>query len=247
MTGYDIKKLLDGFHQSLVNELNLGKDTGVHPVSKGDASEAAWIKLLNNHLPERYQADSGFVIDSEGNISDQIDLIIFDRQYSPFIFKIDTVQYIPAESVYAVFEIKPSLNKKYLTYAQDKAKSVRELKRTSIPIQNVYGEAPAKALPFIHAGLLCLTSEWNPPFGQPFEKVMTDGDDSSQINLVCIANDGFFEQDDGSQISKITDKASTHFFFRLLSILQKKGTVPQLDIMAYTQWLDEEPKKEETK
>ena len=50
-----------------------------------------------------------------------------------YLFKKNT-KYIPAEGVYAVFEVKPDLNKKYILYAGDKIESVRKLFRTSASI-----------------------------------------------------------------------------------------------------------------
>ena len=69
-------------------------------------SEAVWLELLNSYLPTRYQAAKAVVVDSEGAFSDQIDVVVFDRQYSPFIFRFEGQTVIPAESVYAVFEAK---------------------------------------------------------------------------------------------------------------------------------------------
>jgi hypothetical protein len=37
---------------------------------------------LQTYLPRRYEAASAHVVDSLGNFSDQIDVVLFDRQYS---------------------------------------------------------------------------------------------------------------------------------------------------------------------
>ncbi len=68
------------------------------------------------------------------NLSDQIDLVIYDQHYTPFVFTQNGIHYIPAEGVYAVFEVKPELNKGYIEYAGDKIESVRKLHRTSTNI-----------------------------------------------------------------------------------------------------------------
>ncbi len=81
-----------------------------HPRTKGDASEKVWLELLQTYLPQRYQAATAHVVDSKGVFSDQIDVVVFDRQYSPFIFNYQGQTIIPAESVYAVFEAKQSIN-----------------------------------------------------------------------------------------------------------------------------------------
>ena len=50
------------------------------------------------------------MVDSEGAFSQQIDVVIFDRQYTPFIAHFEGQKVIPAESVYGVFEAKQLIN-----------------------------------------------------------------------------------------------------------------------------------------
>lgn len=107
------------------------------------------------------------VVDSDGNFSQQIDVVIFDRQYSPFIFTYENETIIPAESVYAVFEAKQTADAGLVAYAQEKVASVRRLRRTSLPIPYAKGVYPAKPLIPILGGLLTSKSEWSPPLG-PF-------------------------------------------------------------------------------
>ena len=104
-----------------------------HPGTKGDASENAWLDLLSTYLPQRYQAAKAHVVDSRGTFSDQIDVVVYDRQYSPFIFRYEAQTIIPAESVYAVFEAKQTLNAEHVRYARAKVATVRQLHRTSLP------------------------------------------------------------------------------------------------------------------
>jgi Domain of unknown function (DUF6602) len=53
---------------------------------------------------------SAHVVDSGGKFSEQIDVVVYDRQYSPLIFEIEGEKVIPAESVYAAFEAKQTMN-----------------------------------------------------------------------------------------------------------------------------------------
>ncbi len=130
----NIRDIFLGLQKQMRSKLSLNKKILTHPVTKGDASESEWINMLTSYLPSRYRADRAFVIDCEGNVSDQIDIVIYDRHYSPFILKQGGSTYIPAESVYAVIEVKPTLNKKNVEYASKKANSVRILKRTTATI-----------------------------------------------------------------------------------------------------------------
>ena len=108
--------------------------------------------LLEKYLPKRYQAATAHIVDSQGNFSQQIDVVVFDRQYSPFIFNYEGQTIIPAESVYGVFEAKQSVNARMVAYAQEKVASVRRLRRTSLPIPYAGGTYPPKPLSQSSAG-----------------------------------------------------------------------------------------------
>ena len=129
-----LPRLLSGLHDDIQQGLETVRESFGHPVAKGDASERVWLELLQTYLPQRYQADKAFVVDSKGIFSEQIDVVIFDRQYSPFIFHYEDQTIIPAESVYGVFEAKQAINAAQVTYARKKVASVRRLHRTTLPI-----------------------------------------------------------------------------------------------------------------
>jgi hypothetical protein len=103
---WSLSQLLSSLHEDIQHRLSTARKSFKHPGTKGDASEAIWIDMFAQYLPERYQVASAHVVDSTGNFSDQIDAVVFDRQYSPFIFTYENQLIVPAESVYAVFEAK---------------------------------------------------------------------------------------------------------------------------------------------
>ncbi len=144
MSTWSLPRLLAGLHDDIEHRLKTARQSFGHPGTKGDASEAVWLQLLQEYLPMRYQAETAHVVDSAGAFSEQIDVVVFDRQYSPFIFKFEGQIIIPAESVYAVFEAKQAINAEYVAYARKKVASVRRLHRTSLPIPHAGGTYPAK-------------------------------------------------------------------------------------------------------
>lgn len=239
MSEWSLPTLLDSLHRDIQNQLEVARKSFAHPGTKGDASENIWIKLFNAYLPKRYKAEKAHVVDSEGNFSQQIDVVIFDRQYSPFIFTYGEQIIIPAESVYAVFEAKQTANAAMVRYAQDKVKSVRQLKRTSLPVPYVGGVYPPKELFPILGGLLTFESDWNPPFGKSFETALAFDDDRKQLDIGCVASHGhfYYNHDNHSFLFETENKPATAFLFRLLSMLQIRGTVPMIDIDAYAKWL----------
>lgn len=80
MTEWSLSVLLAGLHDDIQQKLEIVRKSLGHPVSKGDASETVWLELLQTYLPKRYQAATAHVVDSNGVFSDQIDVVVFDRQ-----------------------------------------------------------------------------------------------------------------------------------------------------------------------
>ena len=75
-------KLLAGLHDNIHQQLATSRSAFVRPGTKGDASEHVWLELLPIYLPKRYQAASAHVVDSQGEFSDQMDVVVFNRQYT---------------------------------------------------------------------------------------------------------------------------------------------------------------------
>jgi hypothetical protein len=132
MSEWSLSQLLSSLHEDIQQRLATVRKTFNHSGTKGDASENVWISLLETYLPKRYQAAKAHVVDSLGNFSQQIDVVVFDRQDSPFILTYENETIIPAESVYAVFEAKQT--------------AVSSLtRRRRLP---AFGDCTARAFPF---------------------------------------------------------------------------------------------------
>lgn len=205
-------------------------------VATGDATESNWLSMLQQHLPHRYQAARAFVVDSHGQQSDQLDIVIFDYQYTPALYNRDGHRTIPAESVYAVFEVKQTLEKGHVRYTGEKAASVRKLHRTSASFVHAGGvQEPIDPKPIL-AGILTTDCSWTPPFGEPFRNVIESRDEPERLDIGCCATVGGFDVrfDNGIAVEvSPKETALAFFFFRLLHKLQQIGTVPAMDYSAY--------------
>ncbi|MDT8429408.1 MAG: hypothetical protein RQ757_11640, partial [Pseudomonadales bacterium] len=232
---WSLPKLFEALHNDIQSQLQNVSVSLHHPGTKGDGTEIAWLELLQKYLPQRYQADKAHVVDSLGNFSQQIDVVIFDRQYSPFIFNYNGQRIIPVESVYAVFEVKQTANADHIEYAKKKIASVRALHRTSLPIPHAGGQYPPKPLIPIVGGLLTLGSDWKPALGDSLLKALEEPSDDRKLNIGCIAAHGYFHHDKKTNQFEILEgsKAATAFLLKLISELQFSGTVPMIDLMAY--------------
>lgn len=238
MTSWSLETLLADLHSSVTEQLARARRTMGHPVAKGDVAESVWAQLLAGYLPQRYKVAKAFVCDSEGQFSDQLDVVVYDRQYSPLIFEMDNQVIIPAESVYAVFEAKQEIDAAQVSYAAKKIASVRALKRTSLPVPHIGGSSPPKPLQPIIGGLLTFESGWSPPLGASLAKALAEADDNSRLDIGCIAAHGWFACDDaGCHVINDQGKPATAFLLELIARLQGVATVPMIDIRAYAKWL----------
>jgi hypothetical protein len=234
----DLHRVFTGQEDVLRTQLHTGKQAG-HPGVQGDGTEHHWIELLRTRLPRRYDVTKAIVVDSTGARSDQIDMVVYDRQYSPEFWEQGDHRYVPAESVYAVFEIKPEFNREYVRYASNKIASVRRLTRTSNSFGWAGGTHGGHGGFEPLGGILCTTSTWSPAFGAPLLEALRSLDPPGRLDLGCVLGHGAFEISDRSTPGNLTISepavALVSFLLILLRRLQSLGSAPALDYAAYEQ------------
>ncbi len=128
---FDTAEHIELVGQELVLQFEKARKGGTDPNAKGFAIEAATRKQLELLLPSVLGVGQGYIIDSYGNVSRQIDLVIFERSLCP-VFSINESPestYYPCEGVLAALEIKSSTGRKEYIDSCEKANSVRNMKR----------------------------------------------------------------------------------------------------------------------
>lgn len=241
---FDLADAFSKRQEKLRSDLGVG-DIASHPGTKGDDTELNWLQMLDRFLPRRYGVARAFVVDSRGHQSQQIDLVVHDRHFSPLLFEIGNACYIPAESVYAALEIKQALNKENVEYAANKIASVRVLHRTTAPVPHAGGTYDPVVPRRIIGGLLARRSDWSPPFGPAFQQSLDDleardpADRSWALDLGCAVEHGGFCVVQGSEKTSPAIEHSEpgaaliYFVMRLLRLLQAVGSAPAIDYDAY--------------
>ncbi|MDK8180622.1 DUF6602 domain-containing protein [Paenibacillus sp. UMB4589-SE434] len=100
-------KLVDNYKQmerNIVGELNFRVQ---HDLTMGSFREDVWKVMFEQMIPRKFSIEqSVFIIDSEGQVSNEVDLAIFDEQYTPYIFRYGRMKYIPIEAVAVVVQCK---------------------------------------------------------------------------------------------------------------------------------------------
>ena len=264
----NLSDLFEGLQNQMLAQLNTNREIIKHPTSKGDSLENVWIEWLRKYLPNRYCVDKAIVIDSTGSLSEQIDIVIFDQQYTPFVFTQNGIHYIPAEGVYAVFEVKPDLQGtvdglNYIEYAGKKIASVRSLKRTSTNIIDRGESQKPRSLTKIVGGILTSTCAISK--NETIKKHLAALEPLASIDMGCsIGYAAFYVDFNGEEDKSIEDfnqrirdyyvkrrfdsvkfskkeKALVSFFLQLMRYLQQSiGTVAAIDLAAYAAAIDYE-------
>lgn len=226
-----LKNRFISIEKAFIEELKRVQEEITHSGTLGDAWEDAWIGLLQKYLPTRYKVAKAFAVDHLGQTTDQLDCLIYDAHFTPILYGKDKHQYVPAEAVYATFEVKPSVTKENLEYAADKVASLRVLKRTSASLTSHLGTNPSKPLLPIIGGLLGLNASWEDGLGASFLKNFSEQNGERKLDLILTAESGtcdHLEQNHEPEII-IGEGALIRGLLRLLTALRAKATVPAVE------------------
>ena len=130
-----------------------------HSGEIGTEVENIFKAALRRVLPERIGITSGFVVDSFGNMSKQLDIILYDINGAVNIVDGD-IAVLPAECTYAAGEVKTVFYKRSIHDCFEKCRSFKSLNRNSQISENsytIYGEIDENWPPLFFAlGLECV-------------------------------------------------------------------------------------------
>ena len=122
-----ISKWAKSIARVLESSFSVSSTIASHSGVLGDARESFIRDVLKRFLPSNISIGAGQIIDSEGSISKQIDLIIYRNDF-PTLRTFGSADVYLIEGVIATVEVKSQLNEKSLFEALENGKSVRNLK-----------------------------------------------------------------------------------------------------------------------
>lgn len=78
-----------------------------HGSTIGGFREDIWKELFVQMVPKKFVVEqSVFIMDSKGRVSPEVDLVILDEIYTPYIFRKGRLKFIPIEAVAVAVECK---------------------------------------------------------------------------------------------------------------------------------------------
>lgn len=135
-----------------------------HGSTIGRYREQIWGKMFEAIVPKKFVIEqSVFIIDSAGNVSNEVDLAIFDEMYTPYVFRYGQIKFIPIEAVAAVVECKSTsmdkdLLKKWVERIKSLETSAKSVVRTAAGV--MCGSVPTQTATRPLRILCCLKQEY---------------------------------------------------------------------------------------
>lgn len=104
----------------------LSKNIG-HRGIEGQIREIAIKTCIDPFLTSSFSSSSGKIIDTDGNLSRQIDIVVYHKKNVPPIFISPDLGFFPVESTKYIFEVKSTLTAEEIRDANKKFASVAGL------------------------------------------------------------------------------------------------------------------------
>lgn len=140
-------ELLQAAGRQLLAEFREIKDSNPHAGDSGAEAEEILKQFLRDRLPRRFGIESGIVLGSQGQVSRQTDLIVYDAMSAPVYRKGPRTHILPRDNVAAVIEVKSKLSKDQLADAVSK---IAQIKR--MPASPISGaDEPVTMSPLVNA------------------------------------------------------------------------------------------------
>lgn len=127
----NIVEIFDDVSKKMRVDFEMSRKALRPPGLKGESSEETFRIFLKGYLPQSLDISTGQLVDSHGNSSSQLDVIIYDSAKTPIFYSSSDIRVIPVECAYAVIEVKSKLDTKELRRVFQNMETVRNLKKTA--------------------------------------------------------------------------------------------------------------------
>jgi len=247
----DLVSLFGSISTKMRADFDEARTAFTHPGLKGTAFENTVKSFLKAYLPEKLSVCSGQLIDAEGRISKQLDIIVYDAHGTPILKESGDVRVLPVECAYSIIEVKAHLSTPELDGAYANMRSVRALRKTAFPPQ-VGAVTTVKLLygaewVFWPVNYFVFAFDSIDPFTlcRRHRELHQDAALHERIDLVCILDKGVILHTDDSKSEilplpevgcRIGFKKTDHallLFYALVSQVLNQASMPPFRFAAY--------------
>lgn len=220
-----------------------------HRGNKGDSSVSILKKFLEDYLPQKYSIGRGEIIDSNGEHSDEQDMVIYDNLYCPKLIPrtSEDPEIFPCESVYGVIEVKSMLNTGDIKKSIENIRSVKRLSKTAVlPLSLAPGMVARGNAPSTIGIVFGFSSKTKiKTLARNLKNFNEKVDRSERINIVYLHNKGiitYFDEENGIRayptdknrlvILPLAENTLVMFYLILLNLFTLSSVLP-VDFQRY--------------
>jgi hypothetical protein len=194
---------------------------------KGEAREDALRDFFCKRLPTGFAVVKGEVVDLNGGVSPQLDIMFYD-QSADFALNAEHTKILPAEALLASIEVKSKLNKVEIEKSIIAARSLRCLQPYGRPLGGVdVGDAPQKIniARYYHCLFAYDTDlsedDW---MSKEFARIVSLAGAGHLIDAVYVLNRGLLNiPGERGCMEDAEGGAITNFYFSILNFMQRES------------------------
>ena len=202
-----------------------------HSGTAGGAREYFVENFLNNIYPEKFVFGDGEIIDSDGRVSDQADVVIYDEQLP--VLEYGSSKHFLSAGVMAHIEVKTDLSSQ-LDISLSKVDSVKRLNRDVTPVMAI-GQVPEHLFSCVFA--------YEGPTKSTFKQNVLDyyngrRDVSKCADLICVLGEYIMlkqstEEDERLVFLETNEDSLMAFFVNLAGAVSKNYWQGRPDLGKY--------------
>ena len=212
-----------GLTDRMLSEIRTVSEEIGHAGEQGRNNEAVIRRFLSKHLPGKYAVSTGKVVAADGQLSQQVDVIMHDRWHTPGLKIADEWSIVPVESVRAVVSVKTTLDRGTLRESLENVSSVRRLPREAA-LPETSGVALNDKIIRPRGLIFAFKSTWSTHDGlrTAFIELLDDVCDSFRPNAVCALEQVLFvRRAYSTDLLTYLEYPLLHFFLFLVKSMER--------------------------
>lgn len=132
----DLENVFRSINKKMLIDFDEISSEIVHRGAKGKVREIEIVKeYLDKYSPRNVGLANGEIISVDGRVSAETDIILFEKNSSPYLVIKEGYQVFPIECVYGVIEVKSFLDRKQLQDSFDKINYIKEMPKLAFEPQ----------------------------------------------------------------------------------------------------------------